>query len=235
MNILTNISLEISAGEVMQSLSRGQRDAAWMMAEAETSVEKARKLWQPKIVYAWADVPEVRGESLALLPENRAESLLLHIGPHADLMAKAERAFISVSSIGDELDEQVRELNQKGEILTAFLLDCAGVVALDKVGSAAAELAEKEAAERGWGVGDRLSPGSLQGWPMEGQHELCSLLPLEDAGISLSEQGILRPFKSASGMIGIGPEYSGKKTGSVCRFCLHQNNCWRRRDNRENI
>ncbi len=81
----------------------------------------------------------------------------------------------------------------------------------------------------GWGVSPSLSPGSLVGWPLRGQRELCALLPLADIGVRLNEYCVLEPHKSVSMVIGLGPEYESHEVGSVCDYCALKDSCWRRR------
>lgn len=235
MNILTDISIKVTPQEVIHSLSHGKRDPSWMLDEAEVAVETARDLLLPVIVFDWAKVLGVNDETVTVVSERTGQTSDLQLGPHAHLISKAEIALVSVNSIGAKLDKKVNELNQSGENLAAYLLDSVGVVGLSKVGNAASALAEQEAARRDWGVGARLSPGSLQGWPTEGQHDLCDLLPLEHGGLKLNQNGLIIPFKSASGLIGLGPEYQSSKVGSVCKLCEHRDTCWRRQhDTTEN-
>ena len=109
------------------------------------------------------------------------------------------------------------------------MLDSVGVVALGAVGDVLRGVVEKRAADLGWGVGAALAPGSLVGWPMRGQQELCSLLPLEEIGVRLNRSFVLEPHKSASMLVGIGPGYTASRVGSVCRFCSLAGRCWRRK------
>jgi len=154
----------------------------------------------------------------------------LRMGPHAHLMEKARLALVSAVTIGSKLESLIDHYNSKGDILKAYLADSIGVVALSQVGEAIRRLAEREAESRGWGVSPSLAPGSLVGWPLTGQRDLCSLLPVQEIGISLTQNGVLKPFKSVSSLIGLGPDYSDKKVGSVCRYCSRAETCWRRRD-----
>ncbi len=103
------------------------------------------------------------------------------------------------------------------------------MVALGAVGEAMRCLAEEAAAERGWGVSPSLSPGSLVGWPLRGQRELCALLPLDEIGVRLNSHCVLEPHKSVSALIGLGPDYESGHVGSVCKYCALQDTCWRRR------
>ena len=91
------------------------------------------------------------------------------------------------------------------------------------------EKLEETAADMGWGVSPSLSPGSLVGWSLRGQRELCGLLPLESIGVELNTHCVLEPHKSTSGIIGLGPGYETNKVGSACKYCALQNTCWRRR------
>ena len=109
------------------------------------------------------------------------------------------------------------------------MLDTVGVVALGAVGEMLRDMVEKRAAELNWGVGDALAPGSLVGWSHRGQRALCALLPLETIGVVLNASCVLEPHKSASMLVGIGPDYTSSRVGSVCRFCALADSCWRRK------
>lgn len=228
MNKLTNINIKIKPQEVIQSLGRGKRNFSWMLHEIEAAVEMAEDLWQPVIIFDWVRVIGVNDETLSVVTGQSGQESELHLGPHAHLMSKAEIALVSVNSIGAGLEEKVKELSQNGEELAAYFLDSVGVVGLSKVANVASAKIEQKAAQRGWGVGARLSPGSLNGWSMVGQKDLCSLLPLEQGGVKLNQSGLIIPFKSASGLIGMGPEYKSSKVGSACTLCDHKETCWRR-------
>ena len=154
----------------------------------------------------------------------------LTIGPKADLLAPAKRLLAAVCTIGPALEARVSELYRAGEPLLSYLLDCAGVLALGKVAEAIRCLAEELATERGWGVSAALSPGSLVGWSIQGQRELCALLPVADIGVRLNAYCVLEPHKSASAVIGMGPGYESHEVGSVCRYCSLRDSCWRRRE-----
>lgn len=180
-------------------------------------------------VYEWLPAVGLEGESL-LLDDGKGR-VPIAIGPHADLLAPAEVAMVSAVTIGAPLDAEIEALNQNGRLLEGYLLDSVGVVALSEVGKAVRRLAEKEAGTRGWGVSELLGPGSLVGWPLTGQADLCALIDLAEIQLTLNDSGVLIPFKSASSLIGMGPAYTARKVGSVCRFCMHADTCWRKREN----
>lgn len=205
-----------------QDILKAQRLRPDLLAALEKAIALGTDLWQPQAVYAWWPVQKVDGETLHLLAD-----LALKIGPHANLLAPAQEVLIGVRTIGPALEERVNELMQTDPLL-GYMLDSVGVVALGQVGEALHRLAEERAAERGWHVSPSLAPGSLVGWPMEGQRELFRLIDPSPIGVRLGEQCVMWPHKSVSQLIGLGPTYD-EHARSVCRFCSLKDHCWRRR------
>ena len=229
MPILRDIPITLNAEEVIAAQGE-RRIHPRLLSDASEAIALGQTLWQPQVIYDWFDVRTVEGEYAHLLTPNHANGeTTLHLGPKADLLDDAQRVVISVVTLGPSLEERVQELQSTGDSLQAYLLDSVGVVALGVAGEEIRCLAEETAAEQGWGVGAYLSPGSLVGWRLKGQRELCSLLPLDDIGVRLSKHHVLEPHKSASGLIGIGPGYERTKVGSVCKWCALKDTCWRRR------
>ncbi|MCD4715843.1 MAG: hypothetical protein K8R45_03765 [Desulfobacterales bacterium] len=229
MTILSDVSIEISPEEVLQSLSRGRGLPDHFLPVVEEAIYIAREIWQPKAVYKWIPTRGVEAETLYLKPGDGNETVSLHLGPNAELASPAREILIGVNTIGGGLEERGRELNEAGEALLGYFLDSVGVIALGKTRDALSRTAEKEAARRGWRVGAALGPGSLKGWSITGQKDLVSMVPLSEIDVRISDSGVLIPFKSASVLIGIGPGYEKQKVGSVCHLCHNRDTCWRRR------
>jgi len=203
------------------------------VAAAEKAITLGKDLMTPVAIYDEFEVRDVAGERVELA----VDSAGLTVGPMAHLLAPAQRLLLGVYTIGPALEARVRELYEAGEPLLSYLLDCVGVMAVGTVGGSLGRLAEERAAAAsshvrsggGWGVSPGLSPGGLAGWSVQGQRELCALLPLADIGVRLNEHCMLEPQKSASGVIGLGGDYESYKVGSVCRYCAWKGHCWRRR------
>lgn len=230
MPVLRNIPIAITAEEILAA--RGHRRIRpELLRDAEEAIALGSTLWQPVALYDWFEVDAIEGERVALSSASQGgQQGTLRIGPKADLLLGAERVLVSVVTIGPELERRVHELQAAGEGLKSYLLDSAGVVALGAVSEAVRCLIEEAAADHEWGVSPSLSPGSLVGWPLVGQRELCALLPLDAIGVQLNSHCVLVPHKSASGLIGLGPGYEASKVGSVCKYCSLRNTCWRRRE-----
>lgn len=228
MPTLRDIPITLAAEEIIAA-PKSRRINPGLLRDAEEAIAVGQTLWQPQALYDWIDVRQVEGERAILSSSNGAETVL-HIGPKADLLSPAERVLVSVVTIGPALEQRVNELQMGGDHMKAYLLDSAGVVALGAAGEALRCLVEDTARELGWGVSPSLSPGSLVGWSLFGQRELCALLPLEEIGVRLNEHCVLEPHKSASGLVGLGPGYELGQVGSVCKYCSLQKTCWRRRE-----
>ncbi|MDY7040331.1 MAG: hypothetical protein SVX38_05675 [Chloroflexota bacterium] len=217
--ILFDVEITIKPEEILRAQRVRSRPA--LLEALDKVIAMGADLWQPRAVYAWWPVQKVKGETLYL-----ADGLSLTIGFHADLLAQAREVLVGVRTIGPALEERVQELMKTNPLL-GYMLDSVGVEALGQIGQVLHRLAEERAAERGWGVSPSLAPGSLVGWPMTGQRELFRLVDPSLIGVYLSEQCVMRPHKSVSQLIGLGPGYD-EQVGSVCRFCSLQERCWRR-------
>ena len=228
MPVLQDIAITLNAEDIIASPRKRQIHPD-LLREAEEAVALGQTLWQPLCVYEWCDVRSVDGERVTVTSADGAETVL-RVGHKADLLAPARRVLVGVVTIGPALEQKVGELQAAGEGILSYLLDSAGVVALGAAGEALRSLAEEAAGELGWGVSPSLSPGSLVGWSLRGQQELCGLLPLEEIGVRLTNHSVLEPHKSASGLVGLGPGYDAAQVGSVCKYCALQETCWRRRE-----
>jgi hypothetical protein len=202
-----------------------------MLEVTTEAVKLGEALVAPAVVYDEFPVRKVVGDQVYLEVDGRDQETVgrLTVGPKADLLAPAERVVAAVLTIGPALERRVRELHSAGKSLLAYMLDSVGVLALGATGEALRAMAEERAAQMGWGVSAALSPGSLLGWRVTGQRELCALLSLEEIGVKLNSHSVLEPQKSASVVIGLGPGYESAHVGSMCRYCSLADTCWRRR------
>jgi hypothetical protein len=228
MPILRDIPISLTAEQIIV-MPRGGPIRPALLQSAEEVLALGQTLWQPRVVYSWCQVQAVDGETVTVSAPEGAQ-VALQVGPKADLLLPAEQALVGVATIGPALERKVQELQAAGESVAAYLLDSAGVLALGVVGEALRCLAEETAAGLGWGVSPSLSPGSLVGWSLRGQRDLCTLLQLDEIGVRLNDYCVLEPHKSASGLIGLGPGYEEARVGSVCKYCALQKTCWRRRE-----
>jgi hypothetical protein len=209
---LTGFDLVLDLEDLVEEQGESLRRPV-MRSAAQKGLEAAAGLISPAIVYGWFPVGNRDRKSAEV------GGLVFALGRHADLLEQARLAFLAVVTIGPQLEERSRELQASGKALDSFMLDAAGVHGVGKLIGMARSIVEKDAAERGWGVGAELAPGQLSGWAISEQILVGRLLDLESIGVRVTESGMLVPQKSASIMVGVGPEYESSEVRSPCEFC----------------
>jgi len=236
MKVLYDIPISLTSEYVLQEQGRHRQKSvsSALVAAANEAVAIGEPLLAPAVVYDEFLVRDGAAEQVILSSLGTHGSVLaegdrLTVGPKTDLLAPAERLMVAVYTIGPALERRVHALEAAGQMLLAYMLDTVGVLALGAVGGALRDKVQERAAELDWGVSPALSPGSLVGWPLNGQRELCALLPLEKISVRLNSYCVLEPHKSVSMVIGLGSGYESNHVGSVCRYCSLAGSCWRRR------
>jgi hypothetical protein len=238
MKIWRDVPISLTAEYVLHEISHQQSKPAHkaLAAAVEKAVAAGRTLVAPAAVYDDFSVRRVVGEQVILATDSSfVDDRRLTVGPRVTLLAPAKRVAVTVYTIGPALEARVGQLDRAGEHLLAFVLDSVGVVALGAVGEALRRKVEEQASETAWGVSPALGPGSLPGWSLQGQRELCALLPLEEIGVRLNSHCVLQPHKSASMLIGLGPGYESSHVGPVCRCCALADTCRRRQGDRRAV
>jgi hypothetical protein len=136
----------------------------------------------------------------------------------AKAFAGADRAVIFVVTLGDELESAATMLMDSGDALSGYLLDRTGSFAVESL----AEALEREVRRRYAAIGSsasmRYSPGYCD-IPIEEQFKLDRALGFPRAGVRLTENCMMQPKKSISGLIAIGPKGLYRAAGSPCKAC----------------
>jgi len=226
--ILRDIPIRVDLDELVQAhlparLS-ARPPAPQVVEAARVALERSPSLISPALIYDFFPVEAVT-DGVVYLPSGMS----LTIGRNAVLLEPAEELLVGVLTIGPALDAAVSICFRSGEELIGLMLDSAGVIALGRVGEKGFEIAQQRAEALGGGVSASFAPGSVPGWSITRQWELCALLPIEEIGVELSESGLLVPLKSVSFAVGIGAGYQEHEVGSLCHLCALQDTCWRRR------
>lgn len=181
-------------------------------------------------VYEKADL-DFGSESLEVyLPENKNKKEII-IGPGAEYLMPAKEVVVVLCTAGAPIVDAIESYSRMGDYLTMYYLDAFAVRALADLLKYVRSHIEMLAAQRGWGVGSLMQPGSLIGWDVSGQRDLYHLGHGSRIGLTLNNAHFLLPHISNSTLIGIGPHYSGKNVGSMCHECPCRDDCLWRREN----
>ncbi len=190
----------------------------------EKIFEHARKLWRPRGILRQISVDSVEGEMVSIGSREKS-GLTLAMGFSSRFLKTAHQVMVGVYSIGDALRQAGIEAATRHCHLDSYLYDLIGLTVLEQTGKAINHIVEKTAAKKNWGVGPFLSPGSVHGWDLAEQKTLCSILPLHEIGVTVTDSAVLIPFHSVSFIIGLGPDYDDKTVGSTCQVCSRRESC----------
>ena len=123
---------------------------------------------------------------------------------------------ILVVTIGNSLEQIVKQKMDQNEFLTGYVIDRAASELVEKTAQLIEDKLYEITAEINLSITNRYSPGYC-GWSVSDQHKLFSLLPEGFCGINLTESSLMIPIKSVSAIIGIGDKV--RKEDYACKLC----------------
>jgi hypothetical protein len=178
----------------------GTKDAE----DLEGLVFQAQDIARPKGVYTIAFI-ESSGEDFVVVNGVRLTSRILRVN-----IGEAQRVFAYVATCGTELEEWSAAVT---DMLQRYWVDQIKEMAL----RAAIKSVDDDINLRyDPGPTSRMSPGSLDDWPLEEQQELFRLLgdPQADIGVELMESYLMTPTKTVSRLI-----FSTEEQFESCQLC----------------
>ena len=176
----------------------------------------------PSFFRVYKDIGEISGNCV------RIDTVTFKSNVLARLLQQCERAAVFVITIGGYLEELVAYLATKEMMLQATVLDAVGSGAVEKfAGEIEAEI-RCEAEADGLVVSRRFSPGYCD-WVISQQKSLFQLLDDNTTGVSLTENMLMTPRKSISGIIGIGSPGRNIEKYNPCLTCQKKDCPGRRR------
>ncbi|PYT10828.1 MAG: hypothetical protein DMF51_17365 [Acidobacteria bacterium] len=159
-------------------------------------MEKGRGLLAPRSVYGLFDAitPE---PGLSLIGGTlRSASQSLH-----DRLAGCRRAVLFAATVGPEVETWARDLMENGEMTRGLLADAFASSAAIALGLEMETIAARDLAGEKLVPTKRYAPG-YGDWSLADQAPLCALLDTGRIGITLTEDFLMLPAKSISGVIG---------------------------------
>ncbi len=121
----------------------------------------------------------------------------------SDLLRDCSKVAIFVATIGNHLEDMSRQMAEDGLMLQAAVLDAIGSVSIDRMAEYIRLQVDEMAARDGMVISPRLSPGYCD-WSIRQQKEIFRIVNAQKTGIALTQDFLMVPQKSVSGVIGIG-------------------------------
>jgi hypothetical protein len=178
-------------------------------------------LLAPRVAFRRLRLHSREGERLVLEYGAELEGPLI-----ARQLSRAREVVAAVATIGDLLETNVDRISGR-DLPYALALDGLGSAAVEALALAVHGHLRNLAGEDGMRATIPFSPG-MEGWPLEtGQRQVFGLFDVAPAGVWLGAQGMMRPRKSLSMVVGLGREvFDG---GRTCDHCAALGRC-RHRD-----
>lgn len=184
---------------------------------AERALSEAKQLIRPVAVIKMLDVVNFSHYTLELSDGSKIEGEF--VPKH---LPKAKRVCLAACTISQPITDRISEIGND-DITYAFALDGAASSAVELLGGKVRNWIEKQAESEGWTTTLPLNPGMV-GWPLQdGQKQLFSILGNESDAIQLTETCLMKPIKSLSMIVGMGPDV--KSIGNQCDYCTLRETC----------
>jgi len=161
-------------------------------------IDSAQSLVKPSYSYviknvAWAD------GAISLV----AGSIMFKSQVIAQLLEKCAKVAVLALTIGENIDLKISQLADEGQVLQSSILDAVGSVITENLADAISDELSEIARAYGMATSRRFSPGYCD-WDISQQEIVFQALNGNSAGVRLTDEYMMLPRKSVSGIIGIG-------------------------------
>lgn len=159
-------------------------------------METGRALLRPRAIHGTFDAATLEPGVSLIAGTLRAQSLSLH-----ERLLGCRRAVLFAATIGPETDAWIHHLMDKEEMTRGLLADAFASSAAIALGLEVEKIAARVLAGEGLAPTRRYAPG-YGDWALSDQAPLCGLVAGGRIGITLTEEFLMIPAKSISGVIG---------------------------------
>jgi hypothetical protein len=223
MPVIRDIPLSLKTRDVLhregfREHSKVRPEIKGLIRELLASVKKAH-LVESAVAYEIYSVTKISHNQLCLEGNLVVPGWLL-----PSLLPEVKELAAVVGTIGPKLEKQVTDYIKRDEPLRGLLLDGIGSAAVDSLTREVCKFMAGEASSRGYQASSPISPG-VPGLPITEQWQLLEMVPAREIGVSLTSAGIMVPRKSASMVIGIGPQMKTWTRAEVCAHCHLRKTC----------
>ena len=175
--------------------------------------ENVCHLIDPAYSYAIKNIEQVKGASVFI-----DGAIVLRSNVIARLLEECRQVALFVATAGKRLEEMSRHLAENGLILQSAVLDTIGSEAAERVVDSVQARIDDLATAQGYCTSPRFSPGYCD-WNISQQKIIFKATNNDSTGVRLTEECLMIPRKSISGIIGIGQCSNNVKHYNPCIKC----------------
>ncbi len=176
------------------------------------AIDSARSVQRPRGTYALYDVASSNRHSLTL------STGATFTGSIGEFLGNADRAAVFLATAGPEVVRLAEEATQRGDTLGGLVFDALGSE-LTEAAVTCILTGLRTRLASGQALTMRYSPGYC-GISLSRQKTIFELVDAAAIGVELLPTWIMKPVKSVSGLIGMGPADSVAAYGNPCTRCL---------------
>jgi len=178
-------------------------------------IEAAAERAAPRAVYVVAPVAEIDRRSLRLETPQQVDAFAGAIG---EFLGVSQYVAAFVATAGPGVEELASERMHSGDELAAMIVSAVGAERAEAAEAVVIDRLRKQAHGEGLAPTLPYSPGYC-GMALTEQRKLFAVLGDDTAGVTLTRDCLMRPLKSVSGLIGLGPIDEVEAHGSPCDRC----------------
>jgi hypothetical protein len=216
----------VDRGEVLRYLGypAGVEPNPRLLAILDDWVLEASRRARPRAGYMVLPVVQLRPHRLRLeTPAGEVEFR----GAVGEFLGASECVAAFIATAGPDVERLASELMRQGDALAGLILNAVGAERAEAAEAMVIRQLRERAKKCGFAPTLPYSPGYC-GMALVEQRTLFRLFGDYDVGVTLTDSCLMRPLKSVSGLIGLGPEERIAALGSPCDRCELYNCSMRR-------
>lgn len=209
---------QIDRGEVLRYLGypQGVAPAERFVSVLDEWIEEAGRRATPRATYIVLPVTELSNRRLKVQTSNGHETTFN--GAIGEFLGAAECLGVFIATAGPGVEQLATELMNDGDPLAGMIVNAVGAERAEAAESVVLDQLRENAREHDFAPTLPYSPGYC-GMALVEQRTLFSLFGQADVGVTLTENCLMQPLKSVSGLIGLGPAERVQAFGSPCDRC----------------
>jgi len=223
---MKDFPIELDEKRVYRTLgySNGHKPKSSIRSLVDEEMVEAYELIHTSCSYQIMDIKRIRRPRVNLV---NGTNVTLTSEVLSWALYPCEQAVIFVASIGPALEQRVAQLTSEGYSSKAYILDAIGSEATEKTVCYLQDQVREVAKFDDGETTLRYSPGYCD-WDISQQKVLFKAMDSTPTQVNLSDECVMTPQKSVSGIIGLGWNEKHRLRLSPCRFCTRQD-CKNRR------
>lgn len=223
---LSEVVEPVDRGEVLRYMGypQGFAPTSEIQHELEHWIDQATTASRPHASFIVLPVEGMTRRSLRL---HTNDGVVEFSGAIGEFLGVSQKVCLFIATAGWEIERLASQMGAEGNPLAALIVNAVGAERAEAAEYAVIEQIRQVAATDHLAPTLPYSPGYC-GMALTEQAKLFQLFEGVESGVELTENFLMRPLKSVSGLIGIGPANDVTLFDSPCERC-ELGNCSMRR------